>query len=126
MERAFLRNRPSPSARERAARLTCACRLNRIRRLAANSRPALGCRWRRFRQTRPARLLRHGTALDSGRRAGYAISEALQGRSVVLEDYRCWSSGLVKEFVHERRQRYQYEMLRKETPFWSNRRLVSF
>lgn len=61
------------------------------------------------------------TAIDSGRRAGQAVAEALQGNTISLERYARWSIGLVEEFARQREQHYTVERLRRVDGFWSRR-----
>jgi flavin-dependent dehydrogenase len=61
------------------------------------------------------------TALDSGRRAGQAVAEVLQGNTAGLENYARWSSGLVEEFVGQREQLYAIERSKRVDGFWSRR-----
>jgi flavin-dependent dehydrogenase len=61
------------------------------------------------------------TALDSGRRAGRAIADALQGKNTRLERYGSWSTGLFEEFVRQRDEQYAIEGSRRRTEFWFRR-----
>ncbi len=60
-------------------------------------------------------------ALASGRRAGRAVAEALQGDTASLECYDQWSTGLIKEFSRQRQQQYAIERSRRVDGFWSRR-----
>jgi flavin-dependent dehydrogenase len=64
------------------------------------------------------------TALDSGRRAAYAIAAALRGDSAGLELYSKWYIGLVEEFALQRLQQYEYETRWQANEFWSRRILA--
>jgi flavin-dependent dehydrogenase len=61
------------------------------------------------------------TALDSGRRAGQAVADALLDNITSLENYVCWSAGLVAEFVRQRQQHYAIESSKRMSGFWSRR-----
>ena len=61
------------------------------------------------------------TALDSAQRAANAIADALQGHTASLDEYSCWSAGLIAEFARQRRQQYGYEARRQDNHFWSRR-----
>jgi flavin-dependent dehydrogenase len=64
-------------------------------------------------------------ALDSGRRAGQAVVDALLGDSKSLESYARWSDGLVDEFVRQREQHYAIEGLKRTDGFWFRRKAIN-
>jgi flavin-dependent dehydrogenase len=63
------------------------------------------------------------TALDSGRRAAKAVSDALRGELTNLTAYEKWSSDLFEAFVRQRERQYAIERLKRRTDFWSRREL---
>lgn len=61
------------------------------------------------------------TALESGVRAGIAVSQPPEGRQKGLGRYDRWSTGLFTEFVRQRMQHYSIEAARRGTTFWTAR-----
>ena len=62
-------------------------------------------------------------ALDSGRRAGLAIDEAMQAHEPVrLKRYARWSTCLFEDFMRQRDRQYAREHLRRTGAFWARRR----
>ena len=61
------------------------------------------------------------TALDSGYRAGMAISLALQGDLSSIDRYEFWSKSLLKDFIKQREPQYAIEKNRYKNDFWTRR-----